>query len=241
MGMHRRGSNPAHARDGTPKRGMASHARPALPAPSLMARRGGASGIPKRSIPPPIKTWLGKSAGGRLMAVYCSTSWRVWTPSPVSPTPTPGRGMVDWCHQTGAGAERTLAGPSKGGGGILRWPSAAQGGRRTLGSLSDRRGRRARRPVERNGRSESVWRPFPALGSAAAGARLLAVGRFFCRDRREPRFSGNSDERGTTHVGGIAAREGGTGGNIPRPPEAGRTREPAACGRGFFARYPLPL
>ena len=136
------------------------------------------SGIPKRSIPPPIKTWLGKSAGGRLMAVYCSTSWRVWTPPPVSPTPTPARGMVDWCHQTGAGAERTLAGPSKGGGGILRWPSAAQGGRRTLGSLSDRRGRRARRPVERNGRSESVWRPVSRARlrsgrGAFAGGRLV--------------------------------------------------------------------
>lgn len=222
MGTHRGGSKPAHARDGTPKRGITSHARPALPAPSPMARCGGASGIPKRRIPPPIKTWLGKSAGGRLMAVYCSTSWRVWTPSPVSPTPTPARGMVDWCHQTGAGAERTLAGPSKGGGGILRWPSAAQGGRRTLGSLSDRRGRRARRPVERNGRSASVWRPVSrarlrsgrgafagGLPGVLARPKGASIFRQFRRARNDARRRNCRDRRGVR------------GETSPRPPEAG--------------------
>ena len=135
MGTHRVGSIPAHARDGTPKRAVASHARPALPAPSLMARCGGPppgtkpvdprdSGTMRRSIPPPIKTWLGKCAGGGRMAVRCSTARRVWPAPDHSPTPALGCGMPDWCHPTGAGAERTLAGPSKGGGGILRWQSA---------------------------------------------------------------------------------------------------------------------
>lgn len=34
-------------------------------------------------------------------------------------------------------------------------------------------------------------------------------------------------------------RWGVRGETSPRPPEASGTREPAACGRGFFARYPL--
>lgn len=64
MGTHRVGSNPAHARDGTPKRAVASHARPALPAPSLMARGGGASGV-KVQTPLPSPDWARHTAGGR--------------------------------------------------------------------------------------------------------------------------------------------------------------------------------
>lgn len=64
MGTHRRGSNRSHARDGTPKRGMASHARPALPAPSLMARGGVASGV-KVQTPLPSPDWARHTAGGR--------------------------------------------------------------------------------------------------------------------------------------------------------------------------------
>lgn len=64
MGMHRRGSNPAHARDGTPKRGVTSHARPALPSRLSLARRVGASGV-KVQTPLPSPDWARHTAGGR--------------------------------------------------------------------------------------------------------------------------------------------------------------------------------
>lgn len=64
MGTHRRGSNPAHARDGTPKRGITSHARPALPSRLSLARGVGASGV-KVQTPLPSPDWARHTAGGR--------------------------------------------------------------------------------------------------------------------------------------------------------------------------------
>lgn len=64
MGTHRRGSNRSHARDGTPKRAIASHARPALPASSRMARCGGASGV-KVQTPLPSPDPARHITGGR--------------------------------------------------------------------------------------------------------------------------------------------------------------------------------
>ena len=70
--------------------------------------------------------------------------------------------------------------------------------------------------MELSGRSESDRCPV-SRARLRSGRGAFAGGRpGFWRDRREPRFSGDSDERGTTHVGGIAAIEGGSGGNIPR-------------------------
>jgi len=64
MGTHRRGSNRSHARDGTPKRAIASHARPALPSRLSLARRVGASGVQVQTpLPPP--DWARHTAGGR--------------------------------------------------------------------------------------------------------------------------------------------------------------------------------
>ena len=107
----------------------------------------------------------------------------------------------------------------------------------TQGSLSDRRGTGARRPVERNGRAESVWRRVSRARLRIGRGAFAGVRPGFWRDRREPRFSGDSDERGTTHVGGIAAVDGGSGGKNP----PGRRRPVAPCGRLRPGRFFVAL